>query len=58
MLSSSAPAPFVYLDSHNYAGVFSDNGFLMDSAKPVAMSFMTDASSVNVQIFQDGLAIR
>ena len=50
-------APYVYLESGDYYGVFSDNGFLMMPNKKYDASF-TSWSEVNVQKFQSGLKIR
>jgi len=56
---SSGVAPFVFLDSLNYEGIFSDNGFLLNQKNPsITVHFTTDSMGVVAQDFQDGLVIR
>ena len=57
LLSSSAVAPFVYMESTKCFGVFSDNGFLLQPDMPQDITFST-YEQVDLTTFQGGLTLR
>ena len=56
-LSSNAVAPFVYLESRNVPGSFSDNGFTILKGMQIFMSF-NSWETFDVKQFSSGLTIR
>ena len=56
-LSSNAVAPFVYLESRNVPGRFSDNGFTILKGGQIFMSFES-WEKFDVKHFSSGLSIR
>lgn len=56
-LSSSAVAPFIYLESRNVPGRFNNNGFLALKNTQYSMSFECWAK-LDLQFFSSGLKIR
>ncbi len=56
-LSSNAVAPFVYLESRNVLGRFSDNGFTILKGGQIFMSFES-WEKFDVKQFSSGLSIR
>lgn len=57
MLTATGVAPFVYLESTRYFGVFSDNGFLMLTGSK-NITFTTYDSVDDENSFVDGLYVR
>ena len=55
-ITSTAVAPFVYLENTCDYGVFSDNGFLMLPNIPVKISFT--AEKLDLATFKKGLTMR
>ena len=59
-LISDAVAPYVYLTSSDYDGIFSDNGFLAMPQKTYNITFtpLTGSEKISVEDFQQSLSIR
>ena len=58
-IQTNATAPFVFLESINYIGIFNDNGFLLLKDFPIEMNFVTfNKGPVTPASFVEGLLIR
>jgi hypothetical protein len=59
-LTSDAVAPYVYMASSAYDGIFSDNGFLAMPQKNYYITFtpIPDTAMMNLDTFQQTLTIR
>ena len=58
-LTSDAVAPYVYLASMDYDGIFSDNGFLAMPQKTYDITFSPLGSEkIDIAKFQEALTIR
>ena len=59
-LMTDAVAPYVYLASPAYDGIFSDNGFLAMPQKNYDITFtpIPDTAMMNLDTFQQTLTIR
>ena len=62
MLTSDAVAPYVYLTSSDYDGIFSDNGFLAMPQKNYDITFTplpgSSSKEISIEEFQQSLSIR
>ena len=57
-LSSSAIAPFVYVESRNIPGRFSDNGMLILKGTPTYYLTFESWEPIDIKRFSSGLKIR